>query len=97
MDSRQGRDESDRECMDAASRYLGYRARSEGELRKYLRKRGFSSQCVERTLAQLREKGYTNDSAFARLWIENRESSKPRSRSLLRWELREKGINCNPA
>jgi len=79
--------------MGAALRYLRHRPRSEAELRNQLDQRGFDCQHVEQVLSQLREKGLTNDPTFARLWVESRESSGPRSRAMLQRELREKGID----
>ena len=89
-----GDKKSEEACLDAALRYLGYRARSEAELRKHLQKRGFSDERVEQVLLKLREKGFADDSAFAKSWMENRECFSPRSRALLRSELRAKGIDA---
>ena len=83
-----------RACLDAASRYLGYRARSEAELRRYLLKRGFDKRAVEESLSRLREKGLVDDGAFATSWASNRESFSPRSRAMIGRELREKGIDA---
>ena len=73
---------------------MGYRPRSEAELRRRLRQRGFDNERVEKVLSQLREKGLTDDFAFAQFWAENRESFSPRSRAMLRRELRAKGIDA---
>ena len=83
-----------KDCKEAALRHLSYRPRTEAELRAHLQKRGFANPCVEQVLAELRDKGLTDDSAFARLWIDSRESSRPRSRAMLRRELTEKGIDA---
>lgn len=79
-------------CLDAAYRYLSLRPRSEFEVRSTLKKRGFHGQCVDRTLTELRSKGFLDDSSFARFWAENRQSFSPRGRALLRVELRQKGV-----
>ena len=44
---------------------LGYRGRSENELRERLVRKGFSEDAVFRTLAYLREAGFINDGALA--------------------------------
>jgi regulatory protein len=79
-------------CLNAAIRYLGYRPRSESEVRQRLLKRGFASNVTENTLIRLKEQGLVDDAAFARFWKENRESFSPRSRRLTRLELRRKGV-----
>jgi len=79
-------------CRNAAIRYLGYRPRSEAEIRQRLFKHGYDSDTTEKTLRRLREQGLVDDAAFARFWKDNRESFSPRSRRLTRLELRRKGL-----
>jgi regulatory protein len=79
-------------CLNAAVRYLGYRPRSEAEIRQRLLKRGFDSDATEKALARLKEQGLVDDAAFARFWKDNRESFSPRSRRLTGLELRRKGL-----
>ncbi|GAH97587.1 unnamed protein product [marine sediment metagenome] len=79
-------------CLGAAIHYLGYRPRSEAELRERLHRRGFDGDKVEATLAKLREQGLVNDLAFAQFWKDNRQSFSPRSQWLTRSELRRKGV-----
>lgn len=86
-------DSAFRLCLDAAYRFLTLRPRSELEVRTSLTKKGYSRDCVDEVLAELRRQGVLDDSSFARFWTENRESFSPRSRSLLSLELRRKGID----
>jgi regulatory protein len=79
-------------CLNAAFRYLGYRPRSEAELRERLKRRGFEADSVEAVLVRLRELGLVDDLAFAEFWKDNRESFRPRSRALTALELRQKGV-----
>ena len=79
-------------CLDTAARYLGYRPRSEVELRERLHRRGFDSDTVEAVLKRLKEQALVDDAAFARFWSDNRQSFRPRSRWLSRVELRQKGV-----
>lgn len=81
-------------CLDAASRYLSYRSRSEAELRAYLKRRGFGNESIVAVLGKLREQGLVNDVGFARFWKENRQAFSPRSRAMLRQELSRKGIGA---
>jgi regulatory protein len=79
-------------CYDAALRYLDYRPRSQAELKQRLARRGFDGDTIEATLARLKELGLVDDLAFARFWQENRQAFSPRSRWLVRRELKQKGV-----
>jgi regulatory protein len=79
-------------CLNAAYRYLGYRPRSEAELRERLQRRGFPPEHVDKVIEKLKEQGLLNDESFARFWTEDRATFRPRSRGLTRSELRKKGI-----
>lgn len=79
-------------CANAALRYLGYRPRSEAELRLRLRHRGFEGVVVEGVISRLKEQGLVDDATFARFWRESRESFRPRSRWMVSLELRRKGV-----
>jgi regulatory protein len=81
-----------RRCFEAALRYLGYRPRSESEVRFRLRRRGFSGEDIETAITRLKEQSLLDDEAFARFWKDNRESFSPRSQRLTRMELRRKGV-----
>jgi regulatory protein len=78
--------------MESALRLLAYRPRSEQELRERLARKGFEPAVVDRTLDRLRELGYLNDDAFARLWTETEQAFRPKSRWLLTAELRRRGV-----
>lgn len=88
----QGTDRYQR-CFNAAVRYLGYRPRSESEVRQRLQQHGFDSECTDKTIGRLKEKGLIDDIEFARFWIENRETFSPRSRWLTGLELQRKGLD----
>jgi regulatory protein len=74
-------------------KYLAYRPRSTGEVRRYLREKGVSAEIGGLVAGRLKRVGLLDDRAFARYWVENRETFRPRGRRLLRQELREKGID----
>ncbi|MGH2537922.1 MAG: regulatory protein RecX [Candidatus Promineifilaceae bacterium] len=75
-----------------ALRYLARRPRSELELNRYLRGKGFEAPIIGQVLAYLAEVEMVDDAAFARYWVEQRESFRPRSQAALRHELYQKGI-----
>ena len=73
-------------------RLLSYRSRSRLEMRQRLSKR-FSAEAVEEAMSRLEERSYLDDASFARNWKEGREARKPRSATLIRHELRRKGVS----
>ncbi len=79
-------------AMDVAVRYLGYRPRSEAEIRTKLLGRGFTEDVTHEIIGRLKEQGLIDDTAFALFWKENREAFSPRSSWLTRQELKKKGI-----
>lgn len=86
-------DDDRRRALATSLRLIARRPRSEAELRDRLRSRGFGRQLIGSTIDRVRELGYLNDAAFADYWTETRQAASPRSRRLLSWELRGKGID----
>ena len=80
-------------CFNAAIHYLGYRPRSEFEIKERLLRRGFGNETVESVIVKLKEQGLVDDVAFAQFWRENRDSFSPRSQWLTKLELRQKRVN----
>ena len=80
------------DCLNAVYRYLSYRPRSEGEIRQWLRRRGFAGETTETVMARLREQNLSDDFAFARFWKDNRLSFRPKSKRLIEKELRDKKV-----
>ena len=79
-------------CLDAALRLLRYRPRSEAEIRTRL-SRKFTTEAIEGVIFQLRARQLIDDVTFATFWREQRDSFSPRSRQLLKVELRHKGVD----
>jgi regulatory protein len=73
--------------------FLSYRTRSESEIRQNLRKHDLPEEVIEQTLVRLRENRLADDGQFARAWVENRNTFRPRSRRALAVELRQKGLS----
>ncbi|KPK23224.1 MAG: hypothetical protein AMJ70_04020 [Dehalococcoidia bacterium SG8_51_3] len=91
IESLTGSDEVQR-CLEAAYRYLGYRPRSESEIRERMQRRGFAAETIDAVVIRLGEQALLDDEAFARFWKENRDSFRPRSRWLTGLELRRMGV-----
>ncbi len=81
------------QALQYALRLLGYRARTEAELRQRMQQRGWSEAIIEEALERLRQNGLLDDVDFAHAWVENRQTFRPRSARLLRQELRRKGLD----
>jgi len=80
-------------ALQQALLFLGYRARSESEIRKNLQKHEIPESVIEETLERLRNDKLVDDSQFAQTWVENRSTFRPRSRRMLAMELRQKGLD----
>ncbi len=81
------------EARERLIAFLNTRPRSVEEARARLQRAGFASTVVEDVLDDAKERGWLNDAAFAKLWIEDRLMSNPKGPKLLRYELREKGVD----
>lgn len=86
-----------RTALDSALRLLSYRPRTERELRDRLRRKGVGRPAVDHVLGRLRAMGYLDDGAFARFWVEARQTLRPRSGRLVAAELRRHGIDAGTA
>lgn len=77
--------------------YLSFRPRSEQEMTRYLSGRDVPPEAINEVLGRLRSAGLVDDRQFAQLWVENRETFRPRGRFALKQELRAKGIATDVA
>ena len=88
----QAEDEMEMAYLRAVN-FLSYRPRSSAEIRKNLRKYEVPELCIEPTIERLEKNGFLNDADFARSWVENRNTFRPRGERALRVELRQKGLS----
>ena len=75
-----------------ALRYLGYRSRSEAEVRRYLGRRGCAPGPIDSVTEKLRSLKYLNDETFARSWALLRAQDRGYGPKRIEQELRAKGI-----
>ena len=75
-----------------ALKFISYRPRSETEVSRKLASHGFDDMVWMAVLGRLRKNGLVGDENFARTWVDNRNTFRPRSRRALSVELRQKGI-----
>jgi len=79
-------------AKNSASQLIARRPRSEAEIERSLRKKGFDDPVIEQVIARLLEVDLLNDTEFAAYWVEQREVFRPRSKLALRLELQQKGV-----
>jgi regulatory protein len=88
-------DEADPEqvARSIVLRRLSATPRTRRELHDDLRRRGIPDDVSERVLNRFVEVGLIDDAEFARQWAESRQRTKGSARSVLRQELRAKGVD----
>lgn len=72
---------------------INHRPRSEQEIRQKLIEKGFQPGQIDQVVEKLKGANLVRDEAFARMWVDSRNEFHPRSRQLLRYELRNKGVS----
>lgn len=82
-------------AYERALNYVSIRPRSEYEVTDYMRRKGYDTAVAESVLAKLKELELVDDAAFARSWVQWRQSVSPRSRRKLCAELQQKGISSD--
>jgi regulatory protein len=79
-------------AVDRAAMLLGYRARSEQELRRRLREAEFGDEVIDHAIAVLAEYDFIDDLDFSRQMIEA-QRFKGKARFAVSMELRRKGVD----
>ncbi len=82
-------------ALSRALNYLGYRARSEKEVRDRLRRYGYGEETVGSVIGRLKELGYLDDEDFARFVA--REKARKYGPRRLSAELRRSGVDAELA
>jgi regulatory protein len=81
-----------RDAKASAVKYVTFKLRSEGELARKLRSEGYSDDIVQMVVEDVRSLGYINDKLYAQKYIYDRNKLKPRSKKMLKLELKSRGI-----
>jgi regulatory protein len=79
-------------AWEAALGFLRARPRSCGEMKDFLRRKGFGQTASEATLQRLEDSGYLDDARFVEAWLHHRSHAQPRGGLWVRRELREKKV-----
>ena len=80
-------------ATNTALAFLAWRPRSEGEIIRRLKQGNYPEATIAQVMTRLREWRYVDDEDFARRWVENRTTHRPRGARLLTQELRSKGVD----
>ncbi|MDE0482454.1 MAG: regulatory protein RecX [Candidatus Poribacteria bacterium] len=70
---------------------------SKTQMTQQLEREGFKEQTVETIIIELINSGHIRDRLFAEKWIQRRQKSNPRGRTVLKQELIEKGVDPKTA
>lgn len=70
---------------------------SKSEMEERLETEGFEAQAVQTAIAELIRSGYIRDRKYAENWVNRRQQSNPRGKTLLKHELVDKGIDQETA
>lgn len=73
--------------------YQGQREHSQQEVRQYLAGKGHEPELIDKVINRLTESGSLNNERFARLWVDNRSTYRPRSHRAIAYELKQKGLS----
>lgn len=80
-------------AQDTALYYIGYKMRTEKEVRKKLEEKEFSETVTDKVIEFLKKYNYLNDEEYAKKYVKYREKSSPRSIFALKYELKQRGIS----
>ena len=76
----------------AALDYLSYKARTEMEVERKLREKGFGEIAIAEAVTRLGELGYLDDEAYARAYARARLSGRGHGPTRIRADLRKRGV-----
>ncbi|TFH37599.1 MAG: regulatory protein RecX [Anaerolineales bacterium] len=75
-----------------AYQFISRRPHTVREIRMKLSRKQVPAQVIEEVIERLQANKLLDDQSFARAWIENQQSFRPRGRRALQMELRKKGV-----
>ncbi|MBI3559162.1 RecX family transcriptional regulator [Candidatus Gottesmanbacteria bacterium] len=81
--------------LNKAINFLSYRPRSEWEIRQFLKKKD-PGAAQDDIIEKLKKLKLVDDETFAKWYVEQRNTFRPKSRRILEMELRRKGVKIKP-
>ena len=82
-------------ARNTALQFIGYRMRSEKEVKTKLTEKEFPPDIIDMTIQRLREQNILNDKTFAEAFVKQQLMLKPAGKTFFRQRLRMKGIDKN--
>lgn len=76
----------------AALDYIAHRARTEQEVRRKLRQKGFSETATEEAISRMLELGYLDDEGYARAFVSSRLASRGHGPLRIKVDLQRRGV-----
>lgn len=76
-----------------AVKYLSYRLITEAQLFDKLQGKGFDEDTILDVISELKSMGYINDLIYAQKYVYERIKLKPKSKKMLKMELKSKGVS----
>lgn len=86
-------DEKTQKLYDQTLRFLSFRPRTTSEVKSFLQKHHATEKQKKIILFKLEKLDFINDINFAKWWVEQRQTFKPKGLRVIRNELRLKGIS----
>lgn len=86
-------EENKNEALKFAMKLIGLRKRSVFEIKQRLREKGYSSNISSEIIKELQGYKYLDDESFAESYIRDRIQFRPSGKTLVKIELRKKGID----
>ncbi len=86
-------DKKKQRAKNNAYALIRIRPRSEFEIKKSLKEKGYGEITVNEVVEELRKLGDIDDAKFAKFWVESRMHLNPMGDVVLRHELKEKGVS----
>lgn len=74
---------------------IAYRPRSVKEVRQRLGRAGVDEAVIGEVVASLKTAGLLDDESFTQAWVDSRLRASPRSKRMMTWELRQKGVEAS--
>lgn len=81
-----------RKAFNRALHYLGFRMRSEHEVKKKLLDAGYGEAVVREAIVKLRNLGFLNDETFSEALLQTQKNASHKGPRAIRQELQKKGI-----
>lgn len=73
--------------------YASRRPRSEKEIKDWFKRKEVPQEFYDRLIEKLKKFDMFGDERFAKFWVESRMSFRPKSKRIMNYELRIKGVN----